>query len=275
VRRPVFYFSVEKKRSGILEDMITVEGLSIKLNGQGILHQAALQALPGEVTVLLGPNGSGKTTLLRCISAELRPQVGAVTLAGRRLSDLSRRDVAQLLALVPQEHHPVFPYTVREMILLGRVSRVGFWSQPGTRDQEVVSEIIELLGIGALAHKSYTRISGGERQLVIIGRGLAQEPRVLLLDEPTTHLDFKNQMAVLKLVKELARGRGLTVLLTLHDPNLALLFGDQAILLAEGRVVAQGLPGDVITAASMAQLYGLEVEMLSQGSQKFLAPKLS
>jgi iron complex transport system ATP-binding protein len=275
VRRPVFYFSVEKKRSGILEDMITVEGLSIKLNGQGILHQAALQALPGEVTVLLGPNGSGKTTLLRCISAELRPQVGAVTLAGRRLSDLSRRDVAQLLALVPQEHHPVFPYTVREMILLGRVSRVGFWSQPGTRDQEVVSEIIELLGIGALAHKSYTRISGGERQLVIIGRGLAQEPRVLLLDEPTTHLDFKNQIAVLKLVKELARGRGLTVLLTLHDPNLALLFGDRAILLAEGRVVAQGPPGEVITAASMAQLYGLEVEMLSQGSQKLLCPKLS
>jgi len=255
--------------------MITVTDLTVQLNGQGILHRVALQALPGEVTVLLGPNGSGKTTILRCVSAEIRPQGGAVTLAGQPLASLPRRDLAQVLALVPQEHHPVFPYTVREMILLGRVSRVGFWSQPGRQDQEVVAEIIELLGIKALAHKPYTRISGGERQLVLIGRGLAQEPQIFLLDEPTSHLDFKNQISVLKLVRDLARQRRLTVLLTLHDPNLALLFGDRVILLAGGRVVAQGPPGEVIDAGSMARLYGLEVEMLSQGSQRLLCPRLS
>ncbi len=255
--------------------MIAVNHLSVRLNGQPILHQVSLQARPGKVTVLLGPNGSGKTTLLLSLSAQIAPEEGHIVLADQPLDELKTRDLARLLAIVPQEHHPVFPYTVREVMLLGRLSRVGFWSQPGTRDRTVVAEIIDLLGIKSLADKPYTRISGGERQLALLGRCLAQEPQVLLLDEPTNHLDFRNQVLILKLIRELAQQRGLTVLLTLHDPNLALLFGDQAILLAAGKVAAQGPPRDVINAASMARLYGLEVEILSQGPQRLLCPKLS
>ena len=255
--------------------MIAVSDLSVRLNGQLILDQVSLTARPGEVTALLGPNGSGKTTLLLSLSAQIPPQEGHILLADQPLDGLKIRDLAQVLAIVPQEHHPVFPYTVREVILLGRLSRVGFWSQPGARDREVVTEIIELLGIKHLADKPYTRISGGERQLALLGRCLAQEPLVLLLDEPTNHLDFRNQVMILQLIGNLAHRQGLTVLLTLHDPNLALVFADQVILLAAGRIVAQGRPADVISPETMAQLYGLEVGMLCQGEQRLLYPKLT
>jgi len=176
---------------------------------------------------------------------------------------------------VPQEHHPVFPYAVREIILLGRVARVGYWSQPGSRDLAVVEEVLDLLHLLPLADKPYTHISGGERQLALIGRALAQEPQILLLDEPTSHLDFKNQVLILKLIRKLARERGLTVLLTLHDPNLALLFADRVLLLGEGRVAAQGAPVEVMSPAAMAALYGIPVEMLVQGDKRLLYPKLT
>jgi iron complex transport system ATP-binding protein len=255
--------------------MIAVNDLSVRLNGQLILHQVSLTARPGEVTALLGPNGSGKTTLLMSLSAQITPQEGHIVLADQPLDELKIRDLAQVLAIVPQEHHPVFPYTVREVMLLGRLSRVGFWSQPGARDRAVVAEIIDRLRINHLADKPYTRISGGERQLALLGRCLAQEPLVLLLDEPTNHLDFRNQAMILQLIRDLAHQQGLTVLLTLHDPNLALVFADQVILLAAGKIAAQGRPADVISPETMARLYGLEVGMVCQGEQRLLYPKLS
>jgi iron complex transport system ATP-binding protein len=252
--------------------MIVAQHLALSLNGREILHGVEVTARPGEVTVLLGPNGSGKTTLLFCLSAHLKPQQGTVSLAGRPLLELSSRELAQLVATVPQEHHPAFPYTVRDMILLGRLPRVGFWSQPRARDLEVVDSILDLLHLTPLAHKPYTRISGGERQLVLIGRCLAQEPRILLLDEPTSHLDLRNQVMVLSLIRDLARGQRLTVLLTLHDPNLALLYADQVILLRQGTVVARGAPADVITPAAISALYGLKVGMMTNGTQRLLYP---
>jgi iron complex transport system ATP-binding protein len=255
--------------------MIEVRDLSFQFNGKAILQRIGLEAQPGEVTVLLGPNGSGKTTLMHCICAQNRLQSGKILLVGQPLADLSPRVQAQLLAIVPQDHHPVFPYTVREVILLGRLSRVGFWSQPQEKDRQTVEEILELLDINHLADKPYTQISGGERQLVLIGRCLAQEPQVLLLDEPTNHLDFRNKNLILKLVKDLTRQRRLTVLVTLHDPNLALLFADQVIMMNSGRVVAQGKPDKVIHPNTLSQLYDMEVEMLSQGSRRLFYPKLS
>ncbi len=255
--------------------MITVGDVSFQINGRPILRQIDLTARPGEVSVLLGPNGSGKTTLLLCIAAQHQCRQGVITLAGHDLAELPPPDLARLVAMVPQDHHPVFPYTVRELILLGRLSRVSFWGQPNQQDHRVVEEVIGLLGIGHLADKPYTQISGGERQLVLIGRCLAQEPQILLLDEPTNHLDFKNTTVILQMICDLAHQRELTVLLTLHDPNLALLFADHVIMLSQGRVAAAGIPGDVINPVTMAQLYGMEVEMLHQGEKRLLYPKLS
>jgi len=150
--------------------MIQADDLHLRLNGRGILNGVSLTAHPGEVTVIVGPNGSGKTTLMLCLSRQLIPDRGAIALAGHNLPGLKRRSLARILATVPQEHHPVFPYAVREVILLGRVARVGYWSQPGSKDWEVVEEVLELLHLQALADKPYTNISGGERQLVLIGR---------------------------------------------------------------------------------------------------------
>jgi len=253
--------------------MIEVENLRLRLNGQPVLERVSLTARPGSVTVLLGPNGSGKTSLLLCLCAHYRPIQGEIRLCQQSLPSLSYRSLARLLAVVPQDHNPVFPYQVREVILLGRISRVGFFSQPTGRDYELVEDILALLQIQHLADKPYTRISGGERQLVLIGRCLAQEPQVLLLDEPTNHLDFKNQYAILKLIKELARQRNLTFLMTLHDPNMALLFADHVILLAEGRIVSQGHPLEVITPENMAAIYHLDVEMVAAGPRRLVCPK--
>lgn len=252
--------------------MIVGEDISIRINGQQILRKVGLTARPGEVTALLGPNGSGKTTLFFCLSAHLKPQGGTISLAGRRLTDLSRRDLARLVATVPQEHHPAFPYTVRDMILLGRLPRVGFWAQPKAQDYQVVEDILDLLGLTPFADKPYTRLSGGEQQLVLIGRCLAQEPDILLLDEPTSHLDLRNQVMVLNLIRDLARKKNLTVLLTVHDPNLALLFADQVILLNQGTVVAQGTPEEVITPGGISGLYGLELGLMTNGKHRLIYP---
>jgi len=253
---------------------VAVEGLSIRLNGQQVLDRVGFTARAGVVTVLLGPNGSGKTTLFFCLSGLLKSCQGSIFLDGRPLRHLSRRELARLVATVPQEHHPAFPYTVRDMILLGRLPRVEFWSQPKAWDHEVVENILELLHLRPFRDKPYTRLSGGERQLVLIGRCLAQEPRILLLDEPTSHLDISNQAIVLNLIRNLARQKNLTVLLTLHDPNLALLFADEAVLLAKGRVAAQGPPAEVITPDTIGQLYGLKMGLMTNGTRRLLYPQL-
>jgi len=255
--------------------MIAAQDISLRLNGRDILQQVNLKARPGELTVLLGPNGSGKTMLFRCLTGQYRPAGGRITLADRPLASLSQRRLAQLLALVPQEHHPVFPYRVRDIILLGRLPRLSFFGKPRRRDLNLVEKILQLLNLMPLADKPYTCVSGGERQLVLIGRCLAQEPEILLLDEPTSHLDLHNQVMVLKLLRDLAGSRNLTVLLTLHDPNLALMFADQVILLHQGRVITQGNPLEVIHPGTIRQLYGLEVDMLCQGERRLLYPRLS
>ncbi len=252
--------------------MIVADDIAITLNGQKVLHGVGLRARAGEVTALLGPNGSGKTTLFFCLSGHLKPHRGRISLIGRPLAELSRHELARLLATVPQEHHPAFPYTVRDMILLGRLPRVGFFAQPRNQDYQMVEDILERLHLTPLADKPYTRLSGGERQLVLIGRCLAQEPQVLLLDEPTSHLDLRNQVMVLTLVRNLAATHNLTVLLTLHDPNLALLFADRVILLHQGEVAAQGPPGEVITPEVISGLYSLKTGLMTNGRHRLIYP---
>jgi iron complex transport system ATP-binding protein len=252
--------------------LILVEGLTLILNGQPILKRVGLEAHPGEITALLGPNGSGKTTLFFCLSSHLRPQAGSISLGGRALGELSRRDLARLLATVPQEHHPVFPYSLRDLILLGRFPRVGFFGGPGPQDHDKMGEIMDLLGLTYLAEQPYTWVSGEERQLVLIGRCLAQEPRMLLLDEPTSHLDLRNQALVWGLVRRLAEEHGLTVLLTRHDANLAFHNAHRVILLHEGEVVAQRPTTEVITPEVVSRLSGLEAGMLSDGQRRLLYP---
>ena len=216
----------------------------------------ALEA--GEVLCLLGPNGSGKTTLFKTLLGLLPAQGGAVTMDGVDLNTQARNEVARTVSYVPQAHSAFFPFTVREVVLMGRTSHLGVFASPSRHDREIAQAAIERMGLAPLADTVYTRISGGERQLALIARALAQEARVVVMDEPTANLDFGNQVRVLRHIQSLAQS-GIGVLLSSHDPDQAFLCADRVAMLHQGRLVRLGEPDQVITAESLKQIYGVNV----------------
>lgn len=220
--------------------------------GEGI----DLALAPGEALCLLGPNGGGKTTLFRTLLGLLPPLGGAVRLAGRPLAEWSRPALATRLAYVPQSHAGLFAFSVEEVVLMGRTTRLPLFSTPSARDRHIARENLARLGIGHLAERIYTEISGGERQLALIARALAQEAAILILDEPTASLDFGNQLRVLKEIDAL-RAEGLAILMSTHQPEHALRVADRVALLKAGRIVAQG-PRALATAPVLAELYGAD-----------------
>jgi iron complex transport system ATP-binding protein len=248
---------------------------SPRSDGPGdILKGVSFAAPEGRMAAILGPNGSGKTTLFKCISGLWRPRQGKIRHGDRDVTALSCSERAGLIAVVPQEHDPPFPYTVADMVLMGRASHVSLFSAPSARDIAAADAAMDRIGISRLRGRPYTRISGGERQLVLIARALAQDAPVLLLDEPTSHLDFRNQIMVLDKVREIVRQKGLTVLMTLHDPNLAMQFSDHVVMIAEGSVLAQGPPAEVLTAENMKRMYALDVSIIRRNGTRIICPEV-
>ena len=211
---------------------------------------------PGEVLCLLGANGIGKTTLLRTLLGLLPPLAGEVRAHGQNVAAWPRAAFARHVGYVPQAHAGLFPFTVEDVVLMGRASRVGRFSAPGAEDRRIARQCLEMLGIAHLRASSYTAISGGERQLALIARALAQRPALLVMDEPTASLDFGNQIRVLEHIERL-RGEGMAVLMTTHQPEHALRVADRIALLGGGRLVAIGAPHATATAAALAALYGV------------------
>jgi len=227
---------------------VVVEGVSFELKGK-------------EVVVLLGPNGVGKSTLLKCLNRILKPFAGTVYLGREDLQTLEEREVAKRMGYVPQEHQPPFPYTVLEFVLLGRAPHLGPFSSPGRKDVEMALEALRLVGMKHLAERPYTETSGGERRLILIARALAAEPQILLLDEPTAHLDFKNTHLVLGMLRGLVKKKGISAFLSLHDPNLALRYADTVLVLNSGKILACGAPEEVINEETIEAAYGMKVKM--------------
>lgn len=225
------------------------------------------------MATILGPNGSGKTTLLKCISGIWNPRQGAIRYGDRNLTKLSYAERAGLIAVVPQEHEPPFPYTVADIVLMGRASHVSLFSAPVREDILAADSAMEQIGVDHLRDRPYTKISGGERQLVLIARALAQETPILLLDEPTSHLDFRNQILVLSKVRDIVRRKALTVLMTLHDPNLAMQFSDYVVMIVEGKVLAQGLPVEVLTPDNLKSMYFLDVSVIHHNGINIICPE--
>jgi iron complex transport system ATP-binding protein len=256
--------------------MIAFHHLTFRHRGaaRAVIEDVTAHVAPGEVAALLGPNGAGKSTLVRCAAGLWRPEGGEILLEDRPLETFSVRERAQRVAVVFQEHETSFPYLVRDMVLLGRVARVGVFGRPRARDHEAAHEALAAVGIAHLADRIYTRLSGGERQMVMLARALAQEARILLLDEPTAQLDLHNQLSVLKTVRRIARARGLTVLMSVHDPNLALAFATRAILLKAGRLLSAGPAAEVITAENVRSLYGVEVDVVSVAGRRVVFPRV-
>jgi iron complex transport system ATP-binding protein len=226
----------------------------------------------GEVLALLGPNGSGKTTLLKTLLGLLKPLAGEAMIDGRPIASFPAAERARRIAYVPQSHVPSFAFTVETVVLMGRAAYGNLFSAPSGADRAVVGRVLERFGIASLAPRPYTMLSGGERQLVLLARALAQEPRFIVLDEPTASLDFGNQGKVIREMRALAAS-GHGVLFTTHDPNHALRAADRAFLIRGGVRLAEGEVRDVLTRAKLESLYGTPVETLTDdatGTTAFL-----
>lgn len=250
---------------------LAAEKLSFGYPGRTIGRDVSLAVAPGEALALLGPNGGGKTTLLKTMLGLLRPHEGAVSLDGRPLVALTVAERARRIGYVPQVHVGAFAFAVRDMVLMGRTAYRGLFAGPTAADRHVVEARLAELGVSHLADQPYTMISGGERQLVLIARALAQEPKYVVLDEPTANLDFGNQGKVMRQIAALRR-RGLGVLFTTHDPNQALRHADRVALLADDQLKLVGSPAEVLTPAAVQDLYGAPVEHLSDGGNTVFLP---
>ncbi|MGW8374356.1 ABC transporter ATP-binding protein [Streptomyces sp. ODS28] len=237
---------------------LAARGLTLAYEAVTVVERLDLDLPDGEVTVVVGPNACGKSTTLRALGRLLRPRGGAVLLDGRELSRLPTRRVAQSVGLLPQS--PVAPeaITVGDLVSRGRQPHQRWWQQWSAEDERAVAEAMEHTGTAGLAERPVDELSGGQRQRVWLAMALAQETDLLLLDEPTTYLDIAHQVEVLDLVRQLNRERGRTVVMVLHDLNQAARYADRLVALKDGRIAAQGPPGEVVDAAMVREVFGLE-----------------
>ncbi len=215
----------------------------------------------GEMTALLGPNGAGKTTLVRLAAGSMRPHAGSVLLFGEDVAAMPARERARRVAVVPQQTHPAFDFTVEAMVRLGRAPHLGILGVEGPADREIAREAMEWADVAHLASRPFLGISGGERQRALIARALAQQARLLLLDEPTAFLDLRHRLDAYEVLHRLNRERGLTVLVVSHDLNLAARQCARVVLLRDGRIVADGAPEAVLVPASLREAYDVDVDV--------------
>ena len=254
------------------DPLLAGKGITFAYDDHEVLHGVDLALHHGDLAALLGPNGSGKTTLLKILCAILPPRGGQLSLDGRDLGAHPRREIARRIAIVPQELIVPFAFTVREMVLLGRTPHIRLLVGENAHDRDAVDRALELTETSALADRYFDELSGGERQRVVIAMALAQVltdrqefessdglGSLLLLDEPTVHLDINHQTEVLELVHALNRERGLTVLATMHDLNLAAVYFDRLILLNDGRIIAEGTPREVLSKERVQSVFGANV----------------
>jgi iron complex transport system ATP-binding protein len=247
--------------------MLEVRTLTFGFPDRTIGRDVSFSLGAGESLCVLGPNGGGKTTLFRTILGLLQKKSGSIELNGDSIDKLSRQEIARLAGYVPQGHSAYFAFTLREFVLMGRTARVGAFSTPGKVDHAVAERALEALGIASLADRPVTEVSGGERQLALVARALAQEPKLLVMDEPTVSLDFGNQVRVLEKISALA-ATGISILFSSHDPDHAFLGAQRALLLGEGRVLELGTPKDVVRSDSLKRLYGVDVQVVPVGHDR-------
>jgi len=238
--------------------LLRAEGIGFALGGRTILRGVSLTLHPGEIVGLVGPNGAGKSTLLRVLGGLWRGAEGTLLLEGRPLADCSRREIARRIAHVSQRDAPDFAFTAREVVLMGRNPHLGRFQLETAKDRAAADRAMQQTDTRHLADRLITALSDGERQRVFIARALAQEPRILLLDEPTANLDIHHQFDILTLIRRLAAERGVGVVAAIHDLALAARFCHRLMLLHEGRVLAEGRPAETLTAPNLAAAFHVE-----------------
>ena len=241
---------------------LEIRDLRFSYGEHEVLKGLSFTAEYGQLLSVLGPNGVGKSTLFRCILGLLKPSGGECLIDGKSTAGLSAKDLASRIASIPQSHYPTFNFSVLDMVLMGTTAQVNAMSVPGKRQIKLAKEALKRLGIGHLARRGYTNISGGERQLVLIARAMAQQAKILIMDEPSANLDYGNRTRVMQTVRSLAR-EGYTIIQSTHDPDQAFLYSDKVLAIQDGQVLALGSPQDTITSELISKLYGVEVEVCS------------
>jgi iron complex transport system ATP-binding protein len=231
--------------------------------GTPVLRQISVQVAAGEVLFLLGRNGCGKTTLMRCLGGLLSPDSGTVLLDGRNVRTIPAPERARRVGLIPQIHSPAFAYTVHDIVLMGRAPHLGLFGKPGKTDHAAADEALERVGMADFRQRPYTQLSGGQRQMVMIARGLTQQCAILLMDEPDAHLDPRNQHHVMDIVRRLAEEK-LTFVISSHTPNHALAYADRVLLLREGITLALGPSSETLTEALLSEAYDMDTEIIYQ-----------
>jgi len=249
---------------------LDVKGIGFSYNSIPVLDDLSLEVESGEILTVIGPNGSGKSTLLRCIDRILKPQTGSILIDGRETSRLDGTELAKKIGYVPQRENRSFPATVFDTVLIGRRPHIKW--RAGPRDLQVVGDVIDTLGLNELAMRDISEISGGQRQKVVVARALAQEPEVLLLDEPTSSLDLRHQLEVLDAVKDQVEQRGISAVIAIHDLNLASRYSHKIIMLNEGRIFAAG-GAEILTPENIESVYGVKVSILYNQGRLTVVPE--
>jgi iron complex transport system ATP-binding protein len=263
--------------------MVTGHKISLELrnadlgyDGRVVLRDVSLKIESGEIVCLLGPNGAGKTTLFKTILGFIKPMGGSIAIDGTDIARFSLKHFARLVAYVPQTHHSPFPYKVRDVVLFGRTVHLGLFGSPGLKDRKIADSFLELLEISHLSERSFTELSGGERQMVIIARALTQEARFIILDEPTSNLDYGNQIRVIRKIQEL-RKHSVGILMSTHLPDHAFMIASKVVVMDDGLLYRCGKPETAITPETMKKIYGVDVQVFDtphngSGTRKVCAP---
>lgn len=239
-----------------------VTNLSFSYGERQVLKNISFSAEYGQILSVLGPNGVGKSTLFRCMLGLMKPREGDSLIDGISVRDMSARELSRKIAYIPQSHNPVFNYSVLDMVLMGTTAQMGGFSSPGRVQVKLAKQTLERLGIGDLSGRGYGNLSGGERQLVLIARAMVQNAKILIMDEPSSSLDYGNRLRVMDTVRDLGKD-GYAIIQSTHDPDQAYLYSDKILALYGGEVLAFGTPEETIREELISRLYGVDVEVCS------------
>lgn len=248
------------------EPLLAVSDLAFAYGQKQVFSQLSFTMQEGEILCIMGPNGCGKTTLLDNILAVHQPSAGDIRIAGKSIQTYQRREIAQQIAYVPQIHQITFPYTVKEVVMMGRTAYTGLFSEPKAEDETICLEALAKVGMADFAERPYSQLSGGEIQMVLLARALGQKTKLILMDEPTAHLDFKNELVFLETVTELVKTEGIAILMATHAPAHAFYFEakgapTRTLLMQNGQIFAAGAPSAVITETAIQQVYGVAAKI--------------
>ena len=256
-----------------LAPVFSIKNLSFSYPKRSVLHGVDLALYPGEVVSLLGPNGCGKSTLIRLMLRLLEGK-GDIRLHAQPLYNYSHQAIASHVAYIPQYHNVPFGYSVEEMVVMGRISKLGFFAHPGKRDRDIARKALKRVGIEALAARPFGELSGGQKQMVLLARAIAQEVKTFIMDEPVNGLDYGNQMRLLGMIVELAQ-EGYTFLKTTHYPDHALLVSSRVVVMSEGNIIASGDPHEVITPQMLQSVYGVEADIIHHQQRHWCIPNFN